>query len=173
MSGDDERARALTIACPAPREYGCGAAPGQRCRYPAGVVGMVERDEPHPERIALAPAIDRVCALVAALPEVGQPFTAQQRAAILAAVGHDLPPLASAALRRILVHGGQRLGVDPTASHPHRSVRDHLAAARRHLDRALKTTNGDAIDPDSGELHATCALGRAALAVDGLEARRG
>jgi hypothetical protein len=106
----------------------------------------------HPERIAAA--------LVATYGT--EPF--------LIALG--IPPAAGRALARVLAHGGSRLGVPATESHPHRSVRDHLAAARRHIDRALESTDGDAIDPDSGELHATCALGRAALAVEGL-VRRG
>lgn len=171
MIAESDKLRALTIACPV---EGCRAAVGCRCQYTGGVVGMVERDEPHSERLALAPKIGRLAKLISELPEIGQPFTAEQRGAILrAAVLGETPSRASAARDRILAHGGAKLGVPASESHPRRSARDHLAAARRHIDRAFETTDCDAIDPDSNELHATCALGRIHLAVEILEARRG
>ena len=79
-----------------------------------------------------------------------------------------IPAAAVAALGRILEHGGKQLGVPAAESHPGRSARDHLLAARRHIDRALESDDGSAIDEESGELHATCVLGRAALAVSRL-----
>lgn len=85
----------------------------------------------------------------------------------------DLPPLALDLARQVLAHGAARLGCAPRESHPHRSTRDHLCAALRHIARALETTDCDAIDEDTGLPHAAGALGRLMLATQGVaEGRR-
>ena len=78
-------------------------------------------------------------------------------------------PVGVEAIGRVLTKGGATLGV--VGSAPDRTPLAHARKAAGHLRRALAAIDPDdrapwAVDADTGELHATCAAGRLALALD-------
>ena len=80
-------------------------------------------------------------------------------------------PVGVEAIGRVLAKGGATLGV--VGSAPDRTPLAHARKAAGHLRRALAAIDPDdrapwAVDADTGELHATCAAGRLALAIEGV-----
>lgn len=91
------------------------------------------------------------------------------RPAIADAIVHA--PVGVEAIGRVLAKGGATLGV--VGSAPDRAPLAHARKAAGHLRKALAAIDHDdrepwAVDADTGELHATCAAGRLALAIEGV-----
>lgn len=152
--------------------------------------------EPHPERVAKAERLAREIGAAENQrhEDVARRWMAAQISADLC--GHDLPTLAAihdllraaaehpaiveavrhaprgiAAIGRVLAKGGATLGV--VGSAPDRTPLAHARKAAGHLRKALAAIDPDdrapwAVDADTGELHATCAAGRLALAIEGV-----
>ena len=152
--------------------------------------------EPHPERVEKAER--RVREIDDGSERRAEDAARRTMAASIAAdlCGHDLPTLAAihellraaadhpaiveavrhaprgvAAIGRVLSIGGGNLGV--VGSAPDRTPLAHARASFRHVVKALAAIDHVegapwAVDEDTGELHATCAAGRLALAIEGV-----
>lgn len=139
--------------------------------------------EPHPERVEkaerLAREIDAVSAdrgkararwsQVNEVRDYLDTLDADTVASIFEAIRHA--PRGIAAIGRVLAKGGATLGV--VGSAPDRTPLAHARKAAGHLRKALAAIDPDdrapwAVDADTGELHATCAAGRLALAIEGV-----
>lgn len=153
--------------------------------------------EPHPERIAKAEWLvrqieeqDAACdAYIAARATIrdlertiGALVDRRDLSTIALAIKTmiDAPAIADAivhaprgveAMGRVLAKGGATLGV--VGSAPDRTPLAHARKAAGHLRKALAAVDHDdtapwAVDEDTKELHATCALGRLGLVVQGV-----